>query len=81
MIDPVYRKDENYYPKVFLEIYNLITIEQKISIFNENVTFHFNDSDEEYSDDSDEENSDRKIRMQKISCIRLFKIKARKIIN
>ena len=24
MIDSIYRKDENYYPKVFLEKYNLI---------------------------------------------------------
>ena len=40
MIDSIYRKDENYYPKVFWESYN----------FNDYVEIY---SDEEYSDDSD----------------------------
>ena len=40
MIDSIYRKDENYYPKVFWESYN----------FNDYVKIY---SDEEYSDDSD----------------------------
>ena len=82
LIDSVYRKDENYYPKVFLEKYNLITTEEKMSIFNDNVKIYSNDSDEEYSDDSgdsDEEKSDRKIRMTKIRCINLFNKNTRKI--
>ena len=41
MIDSVYRKDENYYPKVFLEKYN------------SNNSYSV-DSDEEYFDDSDD---------------------------
>ena len=82
MIDSVYRKDEIDYPKVLLEKYNLVTVEEKISIFNDDVETYSNDSDDKYfnnSHDSDEENSDRKIRMKKISWINLFKKKARKI--
>ena len=79
MIDSVYRKDENYYPKVFLEKYKLFTIEEKMPIFNDNVEIYSNDSDEECSDDSDEENFDRKIRIKKICCTKLCKKKARKI--
>ena len=37
LIYSVYRKDKSYYPKVFLEKYNLITIEEKMYIFNDNV--------------------------------------------
>ena len=82
MNDSVYRKDEIDYPKVLLEKYNLVTVEEKISIFDDDVETYSNDSDDKYSNDShdsDEENSNRKIRMKKISCINLFKKKARKI--
>ena len=51
-------------------------------ILNDDVEFYSNDSDEEYCNDShysDEENSNRKSRMNKISCINLFKKKIRKI--
>ena len=41
LIDSIYAKNENYYPKVFLENYN----------FNDYIEIY---SDEEYSDDSDE---------------------------
>ena len=70
MIDSVYRKDGNYYTKVFLEKCNF---NNEIEIYSDdscNV-----DSDEEYSDDSDnsdEENADEKIQMKKIECINLF---------
>ena len=53
-----------------------------MSISNDDVEFYSNDSDEEHCDDShdsDEENCDRKSRMNKISCINLFKNKIRKI--
>ena len=53
-----------------------------MSILNDDVEFYSNDADEEHYDDShdsDEENSDRKSRMNKISCINLFKSKIRKI--
>ena len=56
MIDSVCRKNENFYPKVFLEKHNLITIEKKMSIFKNDAEIYSNDSDKEYSDDSDEEN-------------------------
>ena len=71
LIDSVYIKDESYYPKDFLEKYNIITIAEKMSIFNEDIEIYVNDSDEQYctdSDDSDEQNFDRKIQM-KNSCI------------
>lgn len=58
MIDSVCRKDENCYLKVFLEKYNIITIKEKISVFNDNVEIHSDDSDEDYSHDSYD--SDRK---------------------
>ena len=51
LIDSVYRKDENYYPKVILEKYNY------------NGSYNV-DSDEEYSDDCDD--SYEKIPMKKI---------------
>ena len=75
MIDSVYKKDENYYPKALLEKYNLLTIEERMSIFNDKVEAYSNGSDEEYTDDFDEENFDRKIRIKKFSCINLFKKK------
>ena len=61
LIDSVYIKDENYYPKVFLEKYNLI----------EELEIYFYDSynvgyDEEYFDDSNSDDSDEKILMKKI---------------
>ena len=40
LIDSVYRKDESHYFKVFLEKYNLITVEEKISIFNDNLEIY-----------------------------------------
>ena len=75
MVDSDYRKDENYYPKEFLEKYNYITIEEKMSISNDDIEIYFDDSVVKSSDDSDEENSNRKIRMRKISCINLFQKK------
>ena len=33
-IDSVWRKYENYYPKVFLEKYNFIVLEKNVSNFN-----------------------------------------------
>ena len=82
MIDSVYRKDENYYPKALLEKYNLLAIEERMSIFNDTVETYSNGSDEEYTDDFNEENFDRKIRIKKYSCINLFKRKSKKnIIN
>ena len=51
-------------------------------ILNDDVEFYSNDSDEKYcnnSHDFDEENSNRKSRMNKISCINLFKNKISKI--
>ena len=49
LIDSVYRKDETYYPKVFLENYN----------FNDYIEIY---SDEEYSDNSDEKIQINKIK-------------------
>ena len=60
---------------LFLEKYNLITIQEKISIFNYNVDIFSNNFDEEYSgnsDDSDEENFDKKIQMKKVNFIKLI---------
>ena len=51
MIDSIYKKDGNYYPKAFLEIYN----------FNDDIEIY---SDEENSGDFDD--SDEKIQMNKI---------------
>ena len=81
LIDSDCRKDEIHYPKVFLEKYNLVTVEKKISVSNDDVEIYSNDSDNKYFDDShdsDKENSYRKIRKKKVSCINLFKKKARK---
>ena len=41
LIDSIYRKDENYYPKVFLEKY----------YFFEDIEIYFSNSDEEYYDE------------------------------
>ena len=65
-IDSVYRKDKNYYPQVFLEKYNFVVIEKKMSNLNDDIEIYSDDcynevSDEEYSDDSDEENYNGKI--------------------
>ena len=60
---------------LFLEKHNLITIQDKISIFNYNVDIFSNNFDEEYSgnsDDSDEENFDKKIQMKKVNFIKLI---------
>ena len=67
LIDSVYRKDESYYPKVFLEKYNS----------NDSCNV---DSDEEYFDDSDNSHEKipmkkipmKEIRIKKIECIDLF---------
>ena len=60
---------------LFLEKYNLITVQDKISVFNYNVDIFSNNFDEEYSgnsDDSDEENFDKKIQMKKVNFIKLI---------
>ena len=41
LLDSVHRKDENFYPKVFLEIYYFI----------EDIEIYYGDSDEEYYED------------------------------
>ena len=41
LIDSIYRKDENYYPKVFLEKY----------YFVEDIEIYFSNSNEEYYDE------------------------------
>ena len=61
---------------MFLGRYNLITIEEKISVFNDDVEIYSADSNKECyddSDDSDKESPDRKIQMKKISYINLRK--------
>ena len=58
-----------------MEKYNLITVQDKISVFNYNVDIFSNNFDEEYSgnsDDSDEENFDKKIQMKKVNFIKLI---------
>ena len=79
MIDSVYREDENYYPKVFLEKYNF---NDDIEIYPDNS--HNGDSHEEYSDDSDdsvEENKMNKILMKKVKCIDIFSEKTSILIS
>ena len=83
MIDSVYRKDKNYYPQVFLEKYNFVVVEKKMSNLNDDIEIYSDDcynevSDEEYSDDSDEEIYNGKIWMKKIECVNLFLEKIRK---
>ena len=61
---------------MFLGKYNLITIEEKISVFNDDVEIYSADSNKKCyddSDDSDKESPDRKIQMKKISFINLKK--------
>ena len=87
LIDSVYRKDKNYYPKVLLEKYNSIIIETKMSNFDNDIEIYSDesynvDSDREYSDDtgdSDKENSTGIIQMKKIKCINLLLEKVIKI--
>ena len=87
LIDSVYRKDKNYYPKLLLEKYNSIIIETKMSNFDNDIEIYSDesynvDSDREYSDDtgdSDKENSNGKIQMKKIKCINLLLEKVIKI--
>ena len=70
MIDSIYRKYENCYPKLFLEKYNFNGDKEIYSDNSYNV-----DSDEEYpddSDDSDEENSHETFQMKKIECISIL---------
>ena len=66
MIGSIHKKDGNYYPKVFLEIYN----------FNDNIEIY---ADEENSGDSDD--SDKKTEMKKIKCIDLNLEKTSKLIS
>ena len=61
---------------MFLGRYNLITIEEKISVFNDDVEIYSADFNKECyddSDDSDKESPDRKIQMKKISYVNLRK--------
>ena len=46
LIDSVYRKDENYYPKVFLEKHNLI----KILEIHSNYSYYIDSDDEKCKD-------------------------------
>ena len=58
LIDSVYRKDKDSYPKVFLEEYKYVVKEEKMSKFNtNNIEFSSGDADRE---NSDEENSNEK---------------------
>ena len=87
LIDSVYRKDKNYYPKLLLEKYNSIIIETKMSNFDNDIEIYSDesynvDSDREYSDDtgdSDKENSNGKIQIKEIECINLLLEKVIKI--
>ena len=87
LIDSVYRKDKNYYPKLLLEKYNSIIIETKMSNFDNDIEIYSDesynvDSDREYSDgtgDSDKENSNGKIQIKEIKCINLLLEKVIKI--
>ena len=61
---------------MFLGRYNLIKIEEKISVFNDDKEIYFVDSNKECyddSDDSDKESPDRKTQMKKIRYINLRK--------
>ena len=51
LIDSVYRKDENYYPQVFLEECKYVVKERKMSVF-------ITDKIEIFSDDFDKEDYD-----------------------
>ena len=76
MIDSVYRTDEKYYTKVFLEKYN------------SNDSYNI-DSDEEYFDDSDDSYEKipmkkiptKKIRMKEFKCINLFSEETRDLTS
>ena len=57
LIDSVYRKDENYYPKVFLEKHNLIKIQKFILIIPttqilmmKNVKIYFQEQKDKYDE-------------------------------
>ena len=63
LIASVYIKDKNYYLQVFLEKYDYVVREKKMSNF-------ISDNIEIYSDDSDD--SDEKIEMRKTKYINLF---------
>ena len=54
MIDPIYKKDKNYYPQVFLEECKYVVKEKKASKF-------ITDYIEISSEDSDRENPDEEI--------------------
>ena len=54
MIDPIYKKDKNYYPQVFLEEGKYVVKEKKASKF-------ITDYIEISSEDSDRENPDEEI--------------------
>ena len=54
LIDSVYRKDENYYPQVFLEECKYVVKERKMSVFiTDKIEIFYDDFDKE---DYDEEN-------------------------
>ena len=71
MIDSIYKKDGNYYPKVFLEIYN----------FNDDIEIYADEENSDDSDDSDKKIEMNKILMKKIKCIDLNLEKTSKLIS
>ena len=63
LIDLVYRKDKNFYLKIFSEQCKYVVKEKKISKFiTDNIEIFSDDSDKE---DSDEENSDEKVKYRR----------------
>ena len=71
MIGSIYKKDGNYYPKVFLEIYN----------FNDDIEIYADEENSGDSDDSDKKIEMNKILMKKIKCIDLNLEKTSKLIS
>ena len=68
LIDSLYRKNENYYPQVFLEECKYVLKEKKMRKYITDDIEIYNDSDREDSDEkgSDKENSDKKSLAKKI---------------
>ena len=58
MINSVYRKDESYYPSVFLEECKYVVKEKKkmSKFITDDIEISSDDSDKEYSDKDDDEN-------------------------
>ena len=71
MIGSIHKKDGNYYPKVFLEIYN----------FNDDIEIYADEENSGDSDDSDKKIEMNKIIMKKIKCIDLNLEKTSKLIS